>query len=231
MLADVSFVERLLGYVHTQKIALNIHRLCACRYALSPILIICILIIPWLWSRRRRSVAVAYATFTNFMSLKLFWIFFVYPPVSREVLWAFRCDNLGLDGNYLYKDYRVDCESNDYTWIRIAGIVFTILWPIGALLYFGGLMMVYKVPEIAKKKLERANRRAYLRFIMFRCTMFIHVHAEPLFRFIIANARRHNTTLQSAVTEDCILEDLPTDCLRDVVCAANSVAIGKPLAV
>ena len=61
--------------------------------------------------------------------------------------------------------------------------------------------------------------------------MFTNVHIEPLFRFIIANARRHNITLQPAVTEDCILEDLPTDCLRDVVCAANSVAIGKPLAV
>ena len=189
---------------------------------------------PWRLSkhtRRRRSVAVAYATFKNFMNLKLFWIFFVYPPVSREVLWAFRCDNLGLDGNYLYKDYRVDCESNEYTWIRIAGIGFTILWPIGALLYFGGLMMVYKVPEIAKKKLERAKRRAYLRFITFMLTMTINVYIEPLFRFIIANARRHNITLQPAVTEDCILEDLPTDCLRDVVCAANSVAIGKPLAV
>ena len=104
------------------------------------------------------------------MSLKLFWIFFVYPPVSREVLSVFDCDDLGLDGNYLHKDYRVDCESDDYTLIRIAGIVFTILWPIGALLYFGGLMMVYKVPEIAKKKLDRAKRRAYLRFIMFRLT-------------------------------------------------------------
>ena len=167
MVADVSFAEQLLGCV-PKKTALSIHMLCACRYALSPILIICILIIPWLWSRRRRSAAIAYATFTNFMSLKLFWIFFVYPSVSREVLWAFSCDDLGLNGKYLRKDYRVDCESNDYTWIRIGGIVFTILWPIGALLYFGGLMMVYKVPEIAKKKLGRAKRRAYLRFIMFQ---------------------------------------------------------------
>ena len=91
-------------------------------------------------------------------------------------------------------------------------------------------MMVYKVPEVAKKKLDRAKRRVYLRF-MFRMTMFINVHIEPLLRFIIANARRHNTKLQSAVTEDCVLEDLPTDCLRDMVCAANSVAIGTPPAV
>ena len=100
----------------------------------------------------------------------------MYAPVSREVLWAFSCDDLGLDGTYLHKDYRVECGSNDYTWIRNAGIILAILWPIWALLYFGSLMMVYRVPKIAKLKLDRAKRRAYLRFMILQLTMSIHVH-------------------------------------------------------
>ena len=109
------------------------------------------------------------------MSVQLFLVFFVYPPVSREVLWAFKCDDLGLDGSYLHKDYRVDCESEEHTWTNITGVVFTILWPIGGLLYFLGLIMVYKVPKIAKQKLDRAKRSAYLRFKRLRLLMFMHV--------------------------------------------------------
>ena len=45
-------------------------------------------------------------------------------------------------------------------------------------------------------------------------------------RFCIANACIENTVLDPAVTEDSNLEDLSDNCLRGLVCAANSVAIG-----
>ena len=95
-------------------------------------------------------------------------VFVVFPPVSRVVLSALVCDDLGLDGTYLRKfvhvrmhlcackwlsvrvdaDYRVSCDSNDYAKVRAAGIVFAILWPLGAPLFFLGLMYAYKVGHI-----------------------------------------------------------------------------------
>ena len=109
------------------------------RYALGPICIIVILLLPWLWVRTHmpRDSPVVHATFVQFTTLKLFSIFLVYPPVSRIVLSSLKCNDLGLDGSYLHADYRVDCDSNEYTWVRTAGIAFTILWPIGAPLYLG----------------------------------------------------------------------------------------------
>ena len=68
-----------------------------------------------------------------------------------------------------------------------------------------------KVPQIARKKIEKAQSAAFV-------------------RFCISNARRHSTALDAAITEDCCLEDLADDGLRALLCAANSVEIGfKPV--
>ena len=77
--------------------------------------------------------------------------------------------------------------------------------------FFGSLLFLYKVPQIAKRKIEKAQRRTFI-------------------RFCIANARKHDTTLISAITEDCTLDGLSEDCLRALLCAANSVSIDfKPV--
>ena len=207
MLADTQFLTRLLGYDLIKHLSLA-QRYNAHRYALGPMVVILILLLPWLWSRIRCSRDVARVTFTHFMTLKLFGVFFVYAPVSRIMLSALKCDDIGLDGSFLHEDYRVDCDGSlpSDMWIRAAGIAFTVFWPLGAPLYFYGLMRLYKVPEMAKRKIERAEHKAFL-------------------RFCIANARQHSTALDPSVTEDCELESLSEDCLRKLVCAANSVGI------
>ena len=103
-------------------------------------------------------------------------------------------------------DYRVDCHSDEYARVRAAGVAFSVVWVVGAPLFFGSLLFLYKVPQIAKRKIEKAQRRTFI-------------------RFCIANARKHDTTLVSAITEDCTLDGLSEDCLRALLCAANSVSI------
>ena len=108
-------------------------------------------------------------------------------------------------------DYRVDCHSDEYTRIRAAGIAFSIVWVLGAPLFFCSLLFVYKVPQIAKLKIENAERKTFI-------------------RFCIANARKHDTSLGPAITENCTLDELSEDCLRALLCAANSVSIDfKPV--
>ena len=103
-------------------------------------------------------------------------------------------------------DYRVDCHSDEYRRIRAAGIALSVMWVLGAPLFFCSLLFVYKVPQMAKLKIKKAECKAFI-------------------RFCIANARKHDTFLGPAITDNCTLEELPEPCLRALLCAANSVSI------
>ena len=73
MLAGVSFFRRLLGYVFETIIRyIDAFVYYECRYALGPIVLILILILPWVYSRMRCSREIAHTTFRHFMLAMLF---------------------------------------------------------------------------------------------------------------------------------------------------------------
>ena len=134
----------------------------------------------------------------------------VYPPVGRMALSALKCDDLAEDERYLHKDYRVDCSISEYIPLQVIGSLFVVLWPVGAILFLLGLMRYYKVPELAKRKMQKAELRSFIR------------HA-------IANTHKLKTELDPSITEDCVLQDLSDSALRTLVWAASSVVTGyKP---
>ena len=120
---------------------------------------------------------------------------------------SLKCDELGEEGSYLHEDYRVDCLSSEYVSLKVIGWMFVLMWPVGAILFLLGLMRYYKVPELAKRKMQKAELRAFIRYCM-------------------ANAFKHNTELDPSITEDCVLQDLPDSALRTLVWAASSVEMG-----
>ena len=205
MMRDVSFLQRLIGYT------------------LGPFVVVLIMLLPWLWVWSCGAVRaagsgppdMAAATFQQFMSLSLFTIFFVYPPVSRLVVASFLCKhyNVGLESDvrYLDADHRLDCDSSEYTAVRSVGVVFCVVWPLGAPLFLLGLLCAYRVPQMARRKIAKCRLRSCI-------------------RFCISNARQLDMALDEAITEDCRLEDLSDGCLRQLLCAANSVKISfKPV--
>ena len=192
-----------------------------CRYTLGPFLIILIMLLPWLWIQSRLAVhatsrgtkavgqlldgSVATATFQQFMSLSLFTIFFVYPPVSRLVIASFLCKHydVGLDNDvrYLAADHRLDCDSSEYTAVKTIGAVFCVVWPLGAPLFLLALLYAYKVPQMAKRKI--AKSRSVIHFCqswpycaavvvsaLTRCLNLQTARIYPILRFECA-ATRH----------------------------------------
>ena len=180
-------------------------------YGLGPIGFILIMLFPCLWVKfRNYNHDVAYATFRTFMSLMLFTIFIVYPPVSRTVISALKCDDPGQTGSYLHADYRINCDRDNYMPIQVADAAFTFLWPVGTMGFLVGLLHWYDVPRLAKRKIMKAEQSAFM-------------------PFIIAHAHKQKIVLSSSIHEDSMLEDLNEDDLRVLICAANSVAVGyKP---
>ena len=111
---------------------------------------------------------------------------------------------------YLDADHRLDCDSGQYTAARSVGIVFCVVWPLGAPLFLLGLLYAYRVPQMARRKIAKCRLRSCI-------------------RFCISNARQLDMALDEAITEDCRLEDLSDNCLRQLLCAANSVKISFKL--
>ena len=70
-----------------------------------------------------------------------FFLFQLYPPVSRTVISALNCDDFGPDGSYLHPDYTIDCGSTAYTPVKVVGIGFIVLWPVGAVAFFLGFFV------------------------------------------------------------------------------------------
>ena len=181
-------------------------------YGLGPIGFILVMLLPWLWAKSRDyKDDVIYSVFKTFMTSMFFIIFLVYPPVSRTVISALNCDNLGHEGRYLHVDFNVNCDHASYIPVQVSGAVFICLWPVGAILFLLGLLHWYNVPRVAQRKLAKAQQRVFM-------------------RHIIANASKQKIALSSSIHEDCLPEDLDEGDLRVLVCAANSTAIGyKPV--
>ena len=63
-------------------------------------------------------------------------------------------------------DYRVRCgsDADAHAKVRAAGVAFSIVWPLGVPLFFGSLLFIYKVPQMAKiKKFMRYHMASGLR--------------------------------------------------------------------
>ena len=63
-------------------------------------------------------------------------------------------------------DYRVDCDSLEYSHYKYAAWIAVMIWPLGCPLSFYFLLRSYGVPKMASTKLHRAKETVFLRFCL-----------------------------------------------------------------
>ena len=82
--------------------------------------------------------------------------------VSRVVFSTLPCEDLGAVGKFLKADYHVDCTSAKYKRFRVFAIIGVLVWPLGFPAGCLGMLYYYNVPNIAARKVQRAQVRAFL---------------------------------------------------------------------
>ena len=107
----------------------------------------------------------------------LFFLFFVYPTVSLTVLNTFNCQAIGSDGAFIKVDYREPCPfyinlvtgqpdvAKAFTNPGFAfqwSLAFTFVYPFGIPVFFYLIMRHYKVPQLARKKLDKQRVTALI---------------------------------------------------------------------
>jgi hypothetical protein len=94
---------------------------------------------------------------------------FEFPPICTQVsqiaISARICKNVGteiLPESLLQYDSRVDCLSAEYASYSVYFWAMAVLWPIGYPLVLLLLLKIYRVPEIAARKIREAKIRAFV---------------------------------------------------------------------
>ena len=83
-------------------------------------------------------------------------IYLIYIPVSSMVLSTFLCQDLGDDGSWLVRDFRVPCPRTSGSFSYGWAIFTTIVYPVGFPLAILVLLYLLRVPELARAKQEHA---------------------------------------------------------------------------
>jgi hypothetical protein len=89
----------------------------------------------------------------------------VWPQVSQIAISALVCKNVGTEmypESLLQYDSRIDCLSAEYKSYRIYAWIMALLWPVGCPLLLLLLLKLYRVPEIAVRKLCEAKIGAFV---------------------------------------------------------------------
>ena len=91
------------------------------------------------------------------------------PPIRAQVsqiaISARICKNVGtvtLPEHLLQYDSRVDCLSAEYASYSVYFWIMAVLWPVGCPAVLLLLLKLYRVPEIATRKLRQAKIRAFV---------------------------------------------------------------------
>lgn len=105
------------------------------------------------WNQHPRFQAVIH----QFLWMTLFFIFIVYPTVSHVTLRSFACQDLGEFGRRLTADFRENCPKDDRGgFIFVFSLFFSIVYPAGIPLFFLVVMIVYRIPQMARTKMKDA---------------------------------------------------------------------------
>lgn len=132
-------------------------------YTLFPPALIAIMGLPTLWAiLMRKQPELKDRLLSMFIRRALNVLFLVHPMVSEVVLSGLVCTDLGYDGSYLKYDVRVDCNSAEYAPYRTFALCMVAVWVLGYPLLLLGLLLYYKVPNIAARKKQRAKLGAFL---------------------------------------------------------------------
>lgn len=84
---------------------------------------------------------------------------------------------------------KADCTSDEYPVIIFVAWTFVAIWPIGAWVGILIQMFWYNVPQVAARKVHRAEQMMFM-------------------RHLLANSKLHGKVLDPSVTQDCSLADL-----------------------
>jgi hypothetical protein len=134
-------------------------------YTLFPPALIAVMALPTLWAiLMRRQPELKDRLFIMFIRRALNVLFLVHPIVSEVVLSGLVCMDLGYDGSYLKYDVRIDCNSAEYAPYRTYALCMVAMCVLGYPLLLLGLLLYYKVPNIAARKEQRAKLGAFLAY-------------------------------------------------------------------
>ena len=158
LLSSVTFYDNLLAYT------------------LLPVIIIIVMALPTLYANFR-SHSQASKVLDKFVIWALVFTNLIYPNVSRVVLMTLQCDNVPEVGRFLAADYRVSCDNEKYKVYRTYAYFAIAAWPLGFPVFCIALLVYYKVPHIAARKLKRAELRA---FLQYSASQFASLGKPPL---------------------------------------------------
>ena len=89
----------------------------------------------------------------------------IRAQVSQIAISARICKNVGTESlpeHLLQYDSRVDCLSAEYASYSVYFWIMAVLWPVGCPAVLLLLLKLYRVPEIAARKLRQAKIRAFV---------------------------------------------------------------------
>lgn len=127
-------------------------------YTLTPAFISFLLWIPTgiLWCARKTKTQRFKNVADAFWFIFLFWLFLIYPLLSTKTIQGFHCRTIA-GSNLLVVDLKEECPMEDFTSATFLwALVTTIIYPFGIPLLFYVVLVRNKVPEIARRKEDRA---------------------------------------------------------------------------
>lgn len=174
-------------------------------FTILPFIAILVMALPTLWAQYKQAAEIARARRARFAGAACFLVVLAYMPVSDVAVSSLHCLDFGKMGSYLSADFRVDCASDEYQNIRMIGILAVVLWPLGAILVIALLMVYYKIPQLAKRKIQKAEWQALL-------------------LYAIANARKLGIDVpdMASLKVSSSAHDLSSNTLRTLIRGVNS---------
>ena len=114
----------------------------------------------WRYTLRNMSAEDRAARLSKFTSTVLqrllLLMYLVYPGVSVVIISTFSCTTLDHGKSYLNADFRITCWNREHYGYVAAALVWTLLVPLGVPYFFMKLLHIFKVPQMARLKIDNA---------------------------------------------------------------------------
>ena len=137
-------------------------------YTVGPLVLMLIIALPSLGARAWRLPKPVIEQLDDRRTrVALMFVFLLYPMVSQIALAGLFCKQTGALYLLAY-DSRVDCNSPEYRTYRIFAFAMVAVWPIGCPLFLLLLMRSYGVPQLAAKKMRKAEIKAFVQHSLAR---------------------------------------------------------------
>ena len=135
-------------------------------YLLVPMALIVVLSFPALYITIRGHQHPKYeAVMKTWAHVVTFLLFLLYPVITGPALEVFDCVNIG-NGEMRLKGMLSDvCPlSSPSSTVFVLGTILVLIYPIGILLIFYSLLVHYRVPEMAKHRIDEAHVQCLINF-------------------------------------------------------------------